>query len=77
MVIRNTEESGAADGDSAIRMRLYLGEWSCAGRMRLTPAPQAQSVMPERSPGDMLPWQRPLSQDRNAVQFLTRPAVCR
>lgn len=70
-MIHKTEGTGAASGDSAIRMRLYLGEWSCAGRVRLTPAPQALSELPERTRGQMLPWFTPLLHACNAVQFAT------
>jgi len=74
MVIRNTEGTGAADGDSAIHMRLYLGEWCCAGRVRLTPAPQALTAYPGKEPWLMLPRLRPLSHHRNAVHSVTEQA---
>lgn len=70
MVISNTQRGG----ESRVILAFARGlswENSRAGRVRLTLAPQARSDSPGRSPGPMMPWLRPLSCARNAVQFTT------
>ena len=77
MVIRITEGAGVLKIDTAHE----LGELVSAKSGALTPdRPKATPIRypePERSPGVMMPWARPLCATRNAVQYATRSAARR